>query len=792
MNPLRLLFSVSALSIPLSACQPGPRSAPPVTPPQTPIDSGSSASTGANLLRNPSFSDAQTLPWARLFLEPARGDFAVIDGAGCVRIDHGGKNNWDVQLRQREMVIRKGHSYSVRFKVWSDKPTQIRAKIGMAGPPYAEYYFHHAQIGPAPQVLSGQFVMQGSDDPTAELAFHLGGNLVAAGTTPVTVCVDDLELLDPEFVPEAIEAEVAAPKVRVNQLGYFPTGEKKASVVSAAEAPLTWELQRDGTTVASGQSTVFGLDADSGDHLHHVDFGAFQQPGEGYVLRVAGDESAPFALSPRLYSQLKYDALRYFYHNRSGIEISMPYATDPKWTRPAGHVHSDRAVGCAPDAGCNYTLDVSKGWYDAGDHGKYVVNGGISVWTLMNQFERFSLLGDVRPFEDGKLQLPESGDGIPDILNEARWELEFLLGMQVPEGQPHEGMAHHKIHDTAWTGLGLAPHQAEKVTVRKLRPVSTAATLNLAAVAAQAARLFRTYDPAFAARCLLAAERAYAAAQKEPTVYADPNDGQSGGGPYADADVSDEFFWAAAELYASTQKSHYGADVRRSPFFRRLNRAVSDTPATMDWGQTAALGTLTLAIVPGALPQAERAALQRLLTQRGDEYLALVEQQGYRVPYSSGKKAEYPWGSNSFVLNNMLILAYAYDFTKAPQYLEGVASGMNYLLGHNAMGQSYVTGYGDRPLRHPHHRFWAEQHHPDFPPPPPGAVSGGPNSGLQDEHVQSAGLSGCAPQKCFTDHIDAWSVNEITINWNAPFAWLTAFLDENPPGVRSTHERSKK
>ena len=103
---------------------------------------------------------------------------------------------------------------------------------------------------------------------------------------------------------------------------------------------------------------------------------------------------------------------------------------------------------------------------------------------------------------------------------------------------------------------------------------------------------------------------------------------------------------------------------------------------------------------------------------------------------------------------------------------------MNYVLGRNPLDKSYVSGYGERPLQNPHHRFWAHQANATFPSPPPGVLSGGPNSGLQDPYVQAAGLAGCAPQKCYVDNIEAWSANEEAINWNAPLAWVAAFLDE--------------
>ena len=124
------------------------------------------------------------------------------------------------------------------------------------------------------------------------------------------------------------------------------------------------------------------------------------------------------------------------------------------------------------------------------------------------------------------------------------------------------------------------------------------------------------------------------------------------------------------------------------------------------------------------------------------------------------------------------MLGLANDFSGESKYLAAAAEAMNYVLGRNPLDKSYVTGYGERPLLNPHHRFWAHQASAAMPPPPPGVLSGGPNSGLQDPYVQAAGLAGCAPEKCYADNIEAWSANEEAINWNAPLAWVTAFLDE--------------
>src|SRR6185437_2059860 len=99
---------------------------------------------------------------------------------------------------------------------------------------------------------------------------------------------------------------------------------------------------------------------------------------------------------------------------------------------------------------------------------------------------------------------------------------------------------------------------------RELHPVSTAATLNLAAVAAQAVRIYCKYDPALAARALAAARTAYAAAKANPALYAPASDG-NGGGAYNDDNVTDEFYWAAAELFLTTGEKQFADDVLASP-----------------------------------------------------------------------------------------------------------------------------------------------------------------------------------------------------------------------------------
>ena len=530
--------------------------------------------SGNNLIANATFSDGKALPWTNSFSAPASGrSFVAKDGELCVEVTNKGANNWDVQLRHREMVIQKGHSYAISFKAHATRPTRMRLKVGMAGAPYAEYWTDAVDLLTRPQTFVGTFTMGRDDDATAEFALHMGGALAGEGPVPFNVCIDDVNLDDPQFVRKEAPKAAPIPNVLVNQVGYLPHLPKIATVKSASKTPETYQLlSSGGKVVASGTTLPIGPDATSGDTVHIADFSSFEGPGRGYTLKVAGAVSHPFDIEADVYKKLKYDALAYFYHNRSGIEIAMPYAGGKQWTRPAGHAgkapnQGDDKVPCLANSGCNYTLDVTGGWYDAGDHGKYVVNAGISVWTMLNQYERAKYLGtSSRDFADGKMAIPEKKNGVPDILDEARWELEFELKMQVPAGQPLAGMAHHKIHDLKWTELGTPP-QDDKIP-RFLWPPSTAATLNLAANAAQGARIWNKLDKKFAARCLEAAERAWTAAEAHPALFAGTE--AIGGGPYDDKNVSDEFYWAAAELYTTTKKDVYKAFLTKSPHFKAV------------------------------------------------------------------------------------------------------------------------------------------------------------------------------------------------------------------------------
>ncbi|MBE1493345.1 endoglucanase [Amycolatopsis lexingtonensis] len=723
-------------------------------------------------LLNGTFDSGSADPWWAGSGTTAR----VTDGEFCTAVPGGTANGYDALSGQNGVPFEAGQPYTLTFDAHATTSQQISAVAGEAVSPYRQISRTDLTVTPAKQHFTVTFTST-LDFPAAgngQLAFWFGGQAAAN-----TVCLDNISLVGGVVPPGGLPPTSG---IRVNQESYVPGLPKRATVISDATTPLTWTLKNSaGTAVATGQTRPRGADAASGEKVHEIDFSAYDTQGTGYTLTVGSETSFPFAIAADGLKQLRYDSLAFFYHQRSGIAIDAQYA-GAAYARPAGHVNvapnqGDDRVPCRADLNCGYTLDVRGGWYDAGDHGKYVVNGGIAAWQLLDEYERALRVGDASALGDGKLAIPERANGVPDILDEARWEVDFLLKMQVPDGAPDAGMVHHKIHDAEWTALPTRPDQDSQP--RRLSAPSTAATLNMAAVAAQASRLWRTIDPAYSTKLLAAAEKAYAAAKANPNKLADPNDG-TGGGTYSDGTVTDEFYWAAAELFATTGKSGYRSDVTGSALYR----GVSFSTHGFDWASTGALGDITLALVPTDLPAVDVSAIKTAITTTADSHLAQLGTMGYPAPYRTAD-GTYEWGSNGLVANNGVVLALAYDFTKQDKYRDGAFAAMDYLLGRNPANYSYVSGHGDQPVQNVHHRFWAHELDASLPTAPPGALSGGPNSGLQDPTAARL-LAGCAPQRCFVDDIQAYSVNEVAINWNSALAWLTNWTAEKSPSGADT------
>ena len=566
------------------------------------------------------------------------------------------------------------------------------------------------------------------------------------------------------------EVMTARPPVRVNQVGYLPNRPKHATLVSDAKDPVHFTVRdQSGIAVYTGLSEPWSVrpEPTSGLMVHVLDFSDLTIAGAGFRIEATGQRSHRFEITSSLYDMLGADALRFFYPMRSGTPILDSLA--PGYGRPAGHLGQPPNLGdlevrawTGPEAQqlypgwrCEGTFDVSGGWYDAGDYGKYVTSGAIAVWQLLST-----------------LELLTRADRLPrdrfetTIRTECRWQLDWLLRMQVPAGDPLAGLAFHRVHGTVWSPMPGWAH--EDPTERVLHRPSTAASLQLAAVAAQGARLIRPTDPAYTRVLLEAARTAYEAALRHPRLVAPDDHAQFGGGPYADDRLEDDFYWAAAELWLATGEDAYRQQMTSYP----QHTADAFDPGGFDFDRVTAPARLDLAMVGSDL--ADHAQVVESVLRGADRLLELQRQQPWGQPYAPTEG--WAWGSNGRILNNLVVVAVAHLLSGSSRYVDAVAIGMDYLFGRNALGQSYVTGYGTDYSRHQRTRQFGHDLDPALPPPPPGALAGGANSRPAPDFPYDSRLLGLPPQCCYLDEPTSEVTNDVCIRWNAPLVWIATYM----------------
>ncbi|WP_167051872.1 glycoside hydrolase family 9 protein [Salinibacterium sp. ZJ77] len=702
-------------------------------------------------------------------------------GALCVDVPGGTTTAWSTIVGLDGIPLVKGESYRYSARMSGTAPVTIRVLAQQDQAPWTATYETNPTTASDMTLHQGGFTST-LDWPTGQLVFQIGGS-----ETDWTFCLDDVSFRTGP-PPEPYVAETHS-SIRVNQYGYLPSSPKRATILvdSAEAAGVDWVLRdAEGGEVARGTAEPLGDDRTVASAVQRVVFDDVRATGDDFTLEAGGETSYPFSIRDGLYASLATDALGYFYLARSGIEIEAEHAGE-QYARPAGHLgvdpnQGDLAVGCQQPREyyqnwtCDSVFDVSGGWYDAGDHGKYVVNGGIAVHQVLDIWERALITGSTEPLADGMLSIPEAGNGIPDILDEAQWQLDWMLRMQVPDGEQYAGMVFHKVQNDAWSGLPTMPWLDDKP--RQVHRPSTAATLNFAAVTAKGSRLFAEFDPDYAARLLDASRLAWGAALATPDLYASPADGNDGGGPYDDLTVDDEFYWAAVELFLTTGESEFADFVAASP----VAEISIDAEGGFDWRETAALGRMDLALVDSEHPGRE--AARASVVDAADSYLAAAEN-AFEHPYRP-RDGEYDWGSNAIILNNQVILATASDITGESRYRDAVVTAMDYLLGRNGVDTSFITGYGTAYAQNQHHRWMAPSLNASLPPISPGTIAGGPNSAIQDPVAQQAWPDGCTAQLCYLDDIQSWSTNEMTINWNSALSWVTTWIalraDPGTPG----------
>ena len=545
----------------------------------------------------------------------------------------------------------------------------------------------------------------------------------------------------PAQAQDGAAAPNASSDVRACQVGYLP-GEKKFAMLAAdAEGDVIVRRADDDAEVLRVTPGDAAEDADSGDTLRPVDFSDLREPGTYYLDAPGLGKSHPFTIGDDVFARPFRLALRSFYGQRCGTAVSM--APDfPEYEYPACHTMVSQFH---PSSGREGERNTVGGWHDAGDYNRYIVNSGITTGTLLWAYEL-----NADKLRDLNLDLPESGNGTPDILNEARWNLEWMLTMQ----DETDGGVWHKNTSANFSGFVMpqedndpmlivgAPSEPHKVT---------AATADFAAVMAAAARVYREFDADFADQCLAAAKAAFEWAVEHPeSHYGRQPEGINTGG-YGDGNARDEILWAAAELFRTTGDDRYNAYFL--DHYEDFELTATEAPA---WPVVYQLAFYSYALADGA--DAEVAAtMKQQAIAAADGIVERASANGYRNPMPGD---QYVWGSNGNVANYGLMLRMADHFDPNRAYVDAAQDALHYLLGRNTFGKSFVTHVGSDWFMHPHHRPSGAD---GIEQPWPGLLSGGPNAGRDTP-----------PARQWVDDQDSYSKNENAINWNAPLVFLLA------------------
>lgn len=535
--------------------------------------------------------------------------------------------------------------------------------------------------------------------------------------------------------------------IAFNQVGYLPIGEKVLVLPTTNVSSFQILANDSNEVVLEGQLSEELVWSATGDNRYkQVDFSALTTSGD-YTLKVDGAEDISFSISQTANEQVHDAALKYYYFSRSSTELTATHAG--QWARASGHlddsvtVHASAASANRPAGSKIYS---SKGWYDAGDYGKYVVNSGVSTYTLMAAFEHYPDFYATR-----EINIPESGDATPDILDEIRWNLDWLATMQ-----DSDGGVYHKLTTLGWPGKEM-PNQdtRERFVIGK----TTAASLNYAATLAVASRIYGSFSPEYSeqsAQWLAAAQNAWNWATANPNVvYQQPSDVSSG--EYGDSEFSDEFSWAAAELYLATNEQQY------LDAFNQYHSGIYSP----GWQNVSALPLISLLRVgEQQISEPLYSQLKNQLTQFADTIVANYQSSAFAVAMQA---SDFVWGSNSVVLNHAIMLLQAYELTGDDVYRQVASGNLSYILGRNPTGYSFVTGFGHKSPLEPHHRTTVSD---GVEAPIPGMIVGGPQPGQQDDCSYPSNNAAMS-------YIDDWcsySTNEVAINWNAPLVYVLAAL----------------
>ncbi len=579
-----------------------------------------------------------------------------------------------------------------------------------------------------------------------------------------TIWIDDIRVVSEEDLnaPPAFEELLPPiPPIHVSQAGYRP-GDRKFFVATVPVDRFTIVDAGTGEVVYRGRAVRWGFDEDSQQEIYWGRFHSLDVPGTYRVVIEGIGESYPFVIADDAFSRPTLLAARAFYLQRSGIEINDAEISGLE--HRAGHVR-DARLWDDPEGPA---LDVTGGWYDAGDFGRYMPTAAFAVGQLMHAYT-------VNPdfFADGVLSIPESGNGVPDLLDEIRWELEWMLKMQ-----REDGAVYHKVTTRSYPTFGIMPN-TDVAPLYVFGP-TTADTAYFAAAMAQASSIYAEYDPEFSATCMDAAERAWGWLQEHPEQVPPggfrnppPSEYPMQGGYDFYWDETDHRLWAAAELFRATGDADY-----ETAFAEYLEQVPQAVVHHMSWAESYPMALFAYLTADGANPEL-RARVRDEFLAEADAILEVTFQSGYSVSlHGTEGPFAYVWGSNQVALANGLHLMMANEIAPNERYVHAALAQLQYIFGINPFAKMYMTGFGSDPVLHPHHSmsYGLQRALPGF-------VTEGANgtSSGGDAVLEALWEAGVPTALCYADDWDSWATNEPTIDANATFVALAAYF---VPGAR--------
>ena len=523
----------------------------------------------------------------------------------------------------------------------------------------------------------------------------------------------------------------------INQIGFRPSDPKQFSLVGGSgNVEIVNASGQTVLTVTPGAASYWDA---SGQNVQLVDFSELKAEGK-YSIKVGGQVlRQDLVVKENTFADVYKAAIKWFYYQRASMALESSYAG--QWSRAAGHTNATVKLHNSAGSG---TINSSKGWYDAGDYGRYIVNSGITTYTLLSLYEHFPEF-----FKTAKWNIPADGS-LPDLLAEIKWNLDWMLTMQA-----NDGSVYHKLTSLGFPGDVMPAQDNLKLYVIGK---SAEAAFDFAGVMAVAARVYKPFDSNYANKCLEAAKKAYAWGSNNMNVHFTANPSDVSTGAYEGNNASDEKLFAGTELAITTNDGSY--------------KQSGTTEYISYWGDMKGIATYGKATHASVFSDAGEAKQKILSTADG---FVNRTKSGFGVVMA---KDDFVWGSNAVASNQGVWLLHAYYLTGDEKYYAAALKVLDYLLGKNPLDMSFVTGYGTKSPMMPHHRPSTSD---NVTEPIPGMLVGGPQPGGED--VGSAAEWKCADYRtgqaatAYTDQRCSYATNEVAINWNAPLAYLAGALE---------------